>query len=628
MPITNDVSRMSKPAPTGPPSLFFRTLPWIFFLTIPVLIWALWPYGEAIYKSPQEPYVFQYEILNLIKFYLCFFGLYLLPGLLILLRAGKGNPENTFLTPLRFLLAFALGMTAQLIAIFTQKYLGLSYSPWVVLACLAFAYVILYFFSGHLKKFLAEKPHDPKWDFITWGTLNLTLVLGMELVFRGRTSSVSLMGDAYGHLIFLFGTLAEGPLPNAFPFYDTFILNMYPLGWHTIIANLYTLIPGIEYIDLFRYYSTLMIPCFVFIFFVFFTYIAQSRPIGALATLALFFVSGGGMSLRVPIVYFPWYWSLAWCFTAIIFYLILRDGFRSKSIYFWAGILLGASVLMHPMMAPRMGTILIFYLLFEMVRRIFTRESLKVLFVSGGFFLLGSAVVMGLWVIPMVLQFGWEETYSYEYIIQNFSSIAPKAIKYLKSLKETSFGLSDLYPWTKQNAGIVPLVFSGIGVIAVLKRFKDPKASLLLGWVIAMLIGVLSGWLPNPYRYFETLFLGLMALSAFGMGWLHQVLTVRWRPLLLFGISIIVLWGLRQDYWPKYRIALHHYGRTTWSPELRLRANRVAERFYRAKERGTLNQDFGNLRGFLWPRQKKIWDIYIQNRIEENKRKQEGKSRK
>jgi hypothetical protein len=382
-----------------------------------------------------------------------------------------------------------------------------------------------------------------------------------------------------------------------------------------MLANLFALVPGIQHVDLFRYFSLVFLPCFVFVFYAFFTFLSGSRPIGAIGTLALFMVSGGGLTLRIPIVYFPWYWGLAWCLTAVIFYLLLNGEMRSKTLYFWAGALLGVGVLMHPMMAPRMGTILIFYLPLELLRRWLSREPWAPVFSRGALFALGTAVLLGIWLGPLLLRFGLEETYSYEYILANFSKIAPNGVKYIRGLQELKFGPKDLYPWIAKNAGIFPMLLAPLGLVAAICRFKKSASPLLLAWVMAMVSAVLFAYLPNPYRYFEYLFFGLVALAVFGMSWVLPMLAERWRPLVLGGFIAFALFAVRQDYWPKYGLALNLYGRTDWPKGVFNISAGIVRNYQEAKAKGSLDEAFGEFRGFLWPRQKKVWDIYIQRQI-------------
>jgi hypothetical protein len=326
-------------------------------------------------------------------------------------------------------------------------------------------------------------------------------------------------------------------------------------------------------------------------------------------------VSGGGLTLRIPIVYFPWYWGLAWCLTAVIFYLLLNGEMRSKTLYFWAGALLGVGVLMHPMMAPRMGTILIFYLPLELLRRWLSREPWAPVFSRGALFALGTAVLLGIWLGPLLLRFGLEETYSYEYILANFSKIAPNGVKYIRGLQELKFGPKDLYPWIAKNAGIFPMLLAPLGLVAAICRFKKSASPLLLAWVMAMVSAVLFAYLPNPYRYFEYLFFGLVALAVFGMSWVLPMLAERWRPLVLGGFIAFALFAVRQDYWPKYGLALNLYGRTDWPKGVFNISAGIVRNYQEAKAKGSLDEAFGEFRGFLWPRQKKVWDIYIQRQI-------------
>lgn len=583
-------------------------LAWLLLLLLPLLAYALWPYPKVIQKSPDLLYVLRFEPARLFAYLAAFYGLYLLPGLLLFARA---EPRGRFLTPNRFLLAFGWGMVVHVLAAFLQKYLQLKYGPVTVLACLAATYGLTAFLFRPLRFLLEEEKAADSGAWLAWPILGLVLILGAEMILRARTSSVSMTGDTYGHLVLLLATQIDGPQPNSLPFYSSFILNMYPMGFHAMLANLFVLTPGLEHIDLFRYFSLVFLPCFVFVFYAFFSFLSGSRALGAIGTLALFLVSGGGLTLRVPIVYFPWYWGLAWCLTAVIFYLLLKGQMASKALYFWVGILLGVGVLMHPMMAPRMGTILIFFLPLELLRRWLNREPWAPVFSRGGLFALGTAAMLGIWLGPLLLRFGMEETYSYEYILANFSEIAPAGVKYIKDLHELKFGLKDLYPWIWKNAGLFPMLLAPLGLIAAVLQFKKPAAPLLLAWLAAMVSAVLFAYLPNPYRYFEYLFFGLVALAVFGMGWASQLFSQPWRTLLAGAFLALALLGVRRDYWPKYALALNLYGRTDWPAGVYDASRRIVRNYQEAKAKGTLDEVFGEFRGFLWPRQKKVWDIYI-----------------
>lgn len=603
----------SDPSDLSPKSHLSTFGKWIFLLAIPFLIWVLWPYFEVIKKESGETYILNFSTWTLLKFYLCFYGLYVLPGLAVFSFAGRRREYNPFFSPQRFLLAFLFGMVAHIFAAFIQKYLSFSYQPATVLLCLLASYSLLFVFLRPFKELLKEERPPRQFDFLTWGILLLALFLGVEMVLRARASSASLMGDGFPHLINYLGTLEEGPLPDGLPFYSTFILNIHPMGFHALLAGLKTLIPGIDHIDLLRYFSAVMVPCVVFVFFSFFSFLSKNRPLAAFGTLVLLFVSGGGFSLRVPIVYFPWYWSLAWCLTAGLFFLILVDNFQSKGVYFLAGILLGTGILFHPFLAFRVGTILVFFLPIELLRRVWIREPLLPVLRSAGFFALGTLILLGLWLVPLLLKYNWEETYSFEYLTQNFEKVAPKGIHYIRTIRESFYNLKDLFSWSEANSGWFSLIFAPLGLVAVFIKRREAISSLLLAWFLAMACAVTLGFLMNPYRYFEYFFLSLVALSVYGLGWLYSITKNQWKPLLLFPVLMLALYSIRLDFFPKYRLALHYYGRTHWPPNALSSSRNLANKYLESKKNGNLDQDFGWYRGYLWSRQKKVWDIYLQH---------------
>jgi hypothetical protein len=294
-----------------------------------------------------------------------------------------------------------------------------------------------------------------------------------------------------------------------------------------------------------------------------------------------------------------------------LFFLILRSEFESKALYFWAGVLFGAGVLIHPFMAFRVGAILIFFFFFELIRRTALRDRLPPLFLCGGSFILGSALPLGIWLLPMVLRHGWEETYSYDYIVEHFKSVAPRGVGYIQKIRESSYGLADLYYWSKGNAGWFALIFSPVGVAVAFWKYRKTTSMFLLAWVSAMGSAAVLGYLLNPYRYFEYFFLGLMALAAYGLGGVYHGLGGRWRVFLLLGALAVAVAGIRIDFFPKYRQTLHYYGQTQWKEEFLQRSRNMAGLYINSKRQGRLDRELGGYTGYLWSRQKKVWEIYM-----------------
>jgi hypothetical protein len=215
------------------------------------------------------------------------------------------------------------------------------------------------------------------------------------------------------------------------------------------------------------------------------------------------------------------------------------------------------------------------------------------------------------WLVPLLLKHPWEETYSYDYILQNFAARAPEGIEYLKAMKGSGFHPKDLWEWAWPNAGLVPCLFAPLGLAAVVRRFREPAAALLLAWLAAMASVILFSYLPNPYRYFEYFFFGLLALAAYGLGWLAAYFS-GWPKKVLFALLLTLsAWQVHRDFFPKYRLALSLYGRTSLS-DLDVRtAESRADRYFDSKRAGRLDLEYGGYRGYLWSRQKKVWDIYL-----------------
>jgi hypothetical protein len=440
--------------------------------------------------------------------------------------------------------------------------------------------------------------------------LLLGLILAWEFTLRGRASSLSLMGDAFSHMLGAVATQHSEPMPDALPFYSTFILNIHPMAFHALLADLKTLAPGLYYVDLMRYFSVLMAPIFLFSLHGFFSYIAGSRLAGALVAFAALVVSGGGLSLRIPIFFFPWYWSIAWCLTAAIFFLLLKN-LGSRAGGFWAGMLLGVGVLIHPMVAFRVGTILIFFLPLELLRRFVFGQKVKELLLAAACFVLGAAIPLALWLGPLLLRYPWEETYSYDYIVANFSKVAPRGVDYLKRLQEVRFGPLDLYYWTLGNAGFFAYVTAPLGLWGMWVRRREPIAALWPAWLLAMAGAVVFKFLPNPYRYFEYFFFGLLVGAALGLGTLLRSLKPPAWTLAAVMFTILLGPTLKLDYFPKYRIALSIYGEKAPSQRSLLQAEINAEGYLKAKTAGKLDQAYGGMRNYLWSRQKKVWDIHV-----------------
>ncbi len=584
---------------------------WLFALACVFAAWILWPYPQYFQKSPQEYYLLHFSFSPWLKFILGFYGLYVLPGLFLFWRLGKAFSYNPFFTPHRFFLAFLLGAAAHVMAVLLQKFLLWPYQLWSVLLCLTVAYALIYWPLRRLRFLWNETPFSGGWPWVTGVVLGLTLLLGTELILRGRASSNSIQGDAFAHTISLLATLIEGPLPDANPFFSTFILNIHPQAYHAMIATILTLFPSLESLDVIRYFSLAFLPCFLLCTFAFFSRLTQSAPLGALCTLATYFVSGGGMSTHIPIAFFPWYWAMAWVLSFGVVYFLIGPEWERPGVPWVSGWVMGTGVLLSPMLAYRMGAIMALFFVLEGVRVGCRRESLKTWFCSGAGMALACALPVMLWLLPLVLRYGWEETYSYEYLIQHFSDLAPRGIAYIKSLKETDYTWADLWVWTRDNAGYFPIVFFPLGLWTLVRHLGQRVSMVVLAWILAMGAAILGGYLTNPYRYFEYFFLGLLMACALGLGELFRKLPSKAKAPLLFLVFAVLMVDLRVTYPSKYREAMKFYGKTVWT-EAMLKPSRAWEAQYRrAKQQGSLDQDFGWYRGYLWSRQKKVWDIYL-----------------
>jgi len=599
-----------------PPGLWQRRSALLLILPLAVLLWALLPYPSLLQKSSEETYILSVEWAHLLEFAAVFYGLYLLPGLALLAWQAKDRSWRPSFSSQRLMMAFCLACTAHVMAVYLQKYLHLPYRPWVVLGCLAMAYGVLGILMRWMPfELLARKKEEierPRLeDLLTTAVLTLALLLGWEMTLRARGSSLSLMGDGYPHLINYLGTFAEGPLPDGLPFYSTFILNIHPMGFHALLAGIKTLLPGLWHLDLLRYFSVLMIPIFLVCTMGFFRQLVKSRLVAALGAAVALFISGGGLSLNIPIAYFPWYWALAWCLACGVFTLLLKSQWRSPALGFWGGLLLGAGALMHPFFAIRMGAIVAFWIAIEGLRVFVGRplgafvKTTLALVVSGG-------VMVGLWMVPLLLRHGWEETYSYDFILQNFSTIAPEGVNYIRNFHDMHFRLVDLWTWSFGNAGIFPIAFAPLGLVAIWKRREEESSVMLCAWLAAMTTAILSGLLPNSYRYFEYFFFGLLAWSVYGLDWILAQFKGVNRMLFLTLALAIFAFSIRWDFLPKYRRTLELYGRTSLSQEDVEKAEARALHYLRSKAAGTLDRDYGAYTGYLWSRQKKLWDIYVQ----------------
>ncbi len=610
-------------------------------IPLPVLVWALWPYPSVLRKPSGETFLLSVSIADLLKLAAVFYGLYLLPGIVLLnIKAQEKSPWR-WITSRNLLLAFLIGCTAHVLAAFIQKYLSLSYSPLAVGGSFLSAYLLL---LATLKWIpippriipspLAGGPHRTppvreRWGGApggagegssaervwSWLILILTLTLGLEMALRGRGSSLNLSGDGFPHLINFLGTLKDGPLPDGLPFYSTFILNIHPMAFHALLANLKTLTPGILHIDFFRYFSVLMVPVFVACMTGFLRELTQSWLAAALGALAALLVSGGGLSLRIPIVFFPWYWSVSWCLAAGVFYLLLKSRVESKTLCFWGGVAMGVGVLFHPFFAFRMGSVMALFLPLELLRRVLRRESIRTVLSCAAVFGLGVLLIVGAWIVPLVLRFGWEPTYPYDYILKTYSSLAPDAVNYIRRFKEATFGLKDIFWWSWWNAGLFAVLLAPVGTVLLIKKFKDWPSSLLLAWPAAMAAVIFLGVLPNTYRYFEYFFFALVALASYGAAFLLRRWASPWQSLVLMVLVGVSLVGVRLEYYPKYRRALDIYGRLTLTPQDIAAAEGRAHAYFRSKQAGRLDQDYGSYTGYLWSRQQKVWDIYIQNKM-------------
>jgi hypothetical protein len=602
--------------------------PWwnyaIFILPLLLGVWVLSHYPAVIHKTPEQIYILSFSLASWIKMASIFYGLYVLPGLFLISLGARGQFSGRFFSSQRVLLAFTIGCTAHIIAIFLQKYLHLPYHPFVVLSCLALAYLILALALSRVKdrSLLREVDFEQEATWVRWLAvliLLLGLFLGLEMTLRGRASSLSLVGDGYPHLINTLGTLEDGPMPDGLPFYSTFILNIHPMAFHALLVNLKVLTPGLKYMDLLRYFSVLMVPLFLACMMGLFSFLGRNSAVGALSALAALFVSGGGLSLKVPIVFFPWYWSLAWCLSAAVFFILLKDGLKSHSLALCAGVVFGVGVLVHPFFAFRMGTIMVFFLPLEILRRLWVKENLGSLLPRAALFALGAAVPVGLWLGPLLLKHRWEATYPYAYIVENFKSVAPAGVEYIQKFREVKFDLKSLYLWSRENAGLFPCIFAPFGIVAAFRRPQEPASAMLLAWLFAMAALVLLPFLPNPYRYFEYFFFALVALSAYGGGFLLSLVPKRWHVIFLAGLLMMVLWSVWLDFFPKYHYALNIYGRTSLSPADIAEAEGRAYDYLQKKRAGRLDESYGgNYTGYLWSRQKKIWDIYIRSQTLKN----------
>lgn len=615
------LARMETAAPAPAPLPGPRCdLAWFaFLLPLALAVWALRGYPEVLRRGADQTYLLQVSAWTLVKLVSVFYGLYLLPGLAFFARRWPTERWRDALGGGRLLLAFAFGMTAHVFAALLQKTLHLGYRPISVLACLGAAYLVLGWLAGKIpmERLLREapgpRPERPE-RLATYGLLALGGALLLEMTLRARGSSLNLSGDGYPHLINTLGTMVDGPFPDGLPFFSTFVLNIHPMGFHALLANLKTLTPGLLYIDLFRYFSVLMVPVFLVCMYGFFSFLGKSRLVGALGAFAALFVSGGGLSLGIPIVYFPWYWSIAWCLSAAVFYILLKSELSSAALCFAAGLVFGAGVLLHPFFALRMGAIMACFLPLELLRRAFCRQPLGPALKGALDFGLGLAIPVAAWLGPLLAKHPWEPTYEFEYIVKNFSALAPEGVEYLKTMKGKGFALKDLWHWSWKNAGLAPILLAPLGLAACVARLRDSAAALLAAWLIAMGAATLLDLLPNPYRYFEYFFFGVLALAVYGAGWLLGKCSGVPRALAISVLLCVAALQIPRDFFPKYSHALRLYGTTALTEaDIRSAESRSA-RYLESKRAGRLDLEYGGYRGYLWSRQKKVWDIYLKTR--------------
>jgi len=606
--------------PSPPKPSRWSTLAWLAWLApLGVLLWFFWHYPLLWRKDAETSYQLFFSLGNLSKLCAGFYAFFILPGWLYLWIRERGPSRVSWADASRVMLALLLGLSAQTIALFLQKYLHLPYRPLPVGLCLAAGYLVAFGLAqflpwGQVLERAASAPsmrNAEQW--VSDLLLLVAVILGWEMTLRGRASSISLMGDGYPHLIYFLGTLTHGPMPDGNVFYSSFVLNITPMGFHTIWASLKTMIPGLLHLDFIRYFSFAMVPIFIACLMALFTQLAGNRLAAAILTLAASFISGGGLSLSVPIVFFPWYWSLGWCLAAAVFWLLLKNKFESAWVSGFAGWIMGIGFLMHAFFAVRMTVIVGLFFVFELLRRLWLREAPFAFLKNAALFIFGAAIPFGSWMLPMVLQHGWEATYSYDYLVQNYSAVAPEGIRYIRNFKEVHYRLADLWYWSRGNAGLLPVFLAPVGIAICLLRRREARSYLLLAWLIAMASAILMRYVPNPYRYFEFFFFGLAACAALALGAMFRKTPEPWKTYLMAATTVVLGVSMMVDFSPKYRKAIVTYGRTQAKPSDEVRQENRATSYLRSQRAGNLDRDFGGFTGHLWLRQKKVWDIYLKH---------------
>ena len=156
------------------------------------MLWILWPYPEIIHHSGGESYILHISLGAIAKIFIGFYGLYVLPGLIVFYIWGKSLRYNPFLSFQRVFFAFLWGMVAHLIAAFFQKYFRLPYGLWTVISLLVLSYIFLGFISRPIKDLLQEEKPVRRYDLLTVTVLLIGFSLGLAAV-KNNPSGVALI---------------------------------------------------------------------------------------------------------------------------------------------------------------------------------------------------------------------------------------------------------------------------------------------------------------------------------------------------------------------------------------------------------------------------------------------------
>lgn len=528
----------------------------------------------------------------------------------------------------RSVISFSSGISLSVIIGLLQKYLNLNFSKYYIFLLYASIYFALYLIVRHFNKIsLLESIKRGtaslnKNALVNYSILIISILLVIDFILRTRSSSLSLGGDQGRHFYMTVPVFLDGPFYDKLAFLSKFFPNWYPGGFSNILATLKT-VTDLSLVDIFRYFP-IVIGCFwILSIYMLAKNVINNRKIAAIITLIALGISGGLNETEIPLIYFTNAWALGWVLMATIFSLSLagiKNGQKSYSTF--VGIILGAGLLIQPLLLWRLLPIVTLYIIVLAIQKKIGPKELKFL----GHILMISVCIIGSWAIPLYLKYGFWNKVPFAAINGLYGEKYPELLEWARWRLSYVPSIKEFFKITVTNSGYIPIVLSIFGIFAFFHKKKTNETFFIIVWFASIFLLIMFKLTSRPTRMFEYIFFAMIILCGMGLEYLvkfSEQITQRNNKIILIMILIILLFRFNYFYLPKYNNTVATYNKKSAISVRKSseHSSRMEENYIwmRNSENG-LTEYFGSRNSLLLTLNPDFWEIYIKYAEEEKKK--------